>query len=117
MATLTENTVVTGPDGEARPLLKGDEVPAWAKDQVGSHLLEDGDDAEPTPYREQKLADLKAEIARRNEGRDEDQKINPEGRASIESYAAALEADDTRQAETSPSTGDGDDGGSGGSGS
>lgn len=113
MAKLKDNTIVNDENGQPRSLLAGVEVPAWAKDQIGDHLLEGGDDAEPTAYRGQKLADLKAEIVRRNEGRDEDAKINPEGRASIESYAAALEADDKAQAEADESAGDGGDGGSG----
>jgi len=109
MATVTDNTWVVDPaDGGPKLLLAGDDVPAWAKDQVGSHLVEGGDDAEPTPYAEQSFADLKAELARRNEGRADEDKVNPEGRASIASYAAALDADDAKQAAASGSTGAGD---------
>ena len=108
MAKLTENTVVTDENGQPRSLLAGEDVPAWAKSQVGSHLVDGQDDDEdgPAPYRERKMADLKAEIDRRNEDREDDAKIDPEGRASIDSYAAALEADDAAQAAKS------DDGGS-----
>lgn len=109
MAKLMQNTVVRGPNGEPKPLEAGDDVPAWATDQVGEHLLDDSD-AGPTPYREQKMADLKAEIARRNQGRSEADQINPEGRASIESYAEALEADDKAQAEADSGSGGGGSG-------
>jgi hypothetical protein len=110
MATLKSNTVVIDSNGQAVSLLEGADLPSWAKDQVGDHLLDDGSsssssdggDAGPKPYSEWKFADLKAEITSRNEGRAEEDKINPEGSASIKSYAAALEADDAaRVASTS----------------
>jgi len=112
MATVTDNTWVVDPtDSTPKLLLAGADVPTWAKDQIGAHLLEGGADAEPTPYGEQKFADLKAEIARRNEGREDADKINPEGAASLKSYAAALEADDALQA----AAGDSDSGSGSGS--
>lgn len=39
MSKLNDNTLVLR-DGAPVSLLKGDEVPAWAKDQVGDHLIE-----------------------------------------------------------------------------
>lgn len=118
MAKLTENTWVEDPKTGAPKFLKeGDVVPTWAADQVGSHLIDDSDD-EPTGYRAQKLKDLKAEIDKRNVDRSEADKVNPEGRASIESYALALEADDAKAADGEPEAdgagtgdpGDGDEG-------
>jgi hypothetical protein len=41
MAKLNDNTLVLR-DGAPVSLLKGDDVPDWAKDQVGDHLLEGG---------------------------------------------------------------------------
>lgn len=99
MAKLKGNTVVVDENGASVSLLAGEDLPSWAAAQVGDHLVEGGEDAEPTPYREQKMADLKAEIDRRNEGRSDEDKIDPEGRASIESYAAALDADDAKSAD------------------
>lgn len=43
MATLNDNTLVLR-DGAPVSLLKGDEVPDWAKGQVGDHLIEGKDD-------------------------------------------------------------------------
>lgn len=106
MAKLTGNTVVVGPDGQARTLLEGDDVPAWAADQVGDHLLDDSESG-PSPYRDRKLVELKAEIDRRNADRADENKVDPQGRASIESYAAALEADDLAQQEPAGSRGSG----------
>jgi hypothetical protein len=112
MARLTDNTWVRNPKTGGMVLLeKGDDVPAWAADDVGEHLLEGGADAELTPYREQKLGDLQAAVAERNEGRSEEDQVKPEKR-SIEAFAAALEADDAKQAASSG--GDAGDGGSGG---
>lgn len=114
MAKVTESTWVVGENGAPKFLDKGTDVPAWAADQVGGHLL---DESEPTAYRDQKMGDLKVEIERRNADRPEDQRINPEGRASIESYAVALEADDAAQAEPPDQGGGGEsEPGSGGGG-
>lgn len=102
MAKLSENTVVVDDDGKATVILAGEDVPSWATKQIGSHLLDgqddDEDDDAPKPYRERKMADLKDEIDRRNADRTDETKIDPEGRASIESYSAALDADDAAQA-------------------
>jgi hypothetical protein len=111
MARLTDNTWLRNPKtGQMQLLEKGEDVPAWAVDDIGDHLLEGGADAEPTPYREQSFADLQAAVAERNAGRSEEDQIKPDKR-SIDAYAAALEADDARQADA------GGDAGSGGSGS
>lgn len=116
MAKLNANTVVVGEDGQAVSLLEGATVPAWATKQVGKHLLAD-ESAEAVPYREQKLAELKKEIEGRNASRGDDAKITPQGRVSVESYAAALEADDAAQTATSSEdgAGSGEDPGAGGS--
>lgn len=97
MASVTDNTWVVDSAGAPVLLEKGDDVPAWAADQVGDHLLEGGSDAEPTPYEEQKIADLKAEVDRRNTERDPEGEsyIRPEGRKQAD-LAAALRADDER---------------------
>lgn len=42
MATLNANTAVVHPEtGEAKVLLAGQDVPEWAADLVGDHLLAD----------------------------------------------------------------------------
>jgi hypothetical protein len=96
---LRENTVVVDESGAAVPLLADSEVPDWAESQVGDHLLEaeDGSEAEDGdgPYEGVNVKTLKAEIARRNEGRDADQHIVPEGARRPE-LVAALVADDER---------------------
>jgi hypothetical protein len=112
MAKLIANTVVVDESGASVSLLKGATVPAWATKQVGDHLL---NESEATPYSEQKMADLKKEVDRRNATRAQEDYINPEGRASVASYAAALEADDKAQADSSDDGGD--DSGSGDTGS
>jgi hypothetical protein len=113
MARLTDNTWIRNPKTGGMLLLeKGDDLPAWAVDDVGEHLLEGGADAEPTPYREQKLGDLQAAVAERNEGRSEEDQIKPEKR-SIEAFAVALEAADARPAAADSGDGGGDDDGSG----
>ena len=43
MAKLTANTCVSGPEGIPVVLMAGDEVPDWATDLVGEHLLDEGD--------------------------------------------------------------------------
>lgn len=40
MAKLAVNVVLEGPDGAPVALLEGDEVPDWAKDEIGDHCLE-----------------------------------------------------------------------------
>lgn len=101
MTKLIENTVIAGQDGTPVALAAGDDVPEWAADQIGAHLLDidEDEDTGPVPYAKRKLADLKAEVDQRNADRD------PEGEGYIRSekqtiaaLAEALEADDARQA-------------------
>lgn len=40
MAKLAVNVVLLGPDGAPFVLHEGDEVPDWAKDEIGGHCLE-----------------------------------------------------------------------------
>lgn len=53
--------------------------------------------APPTGYAALTSADLRAEIARRNDARDEESRIVPDGRKNVD-LVAALEADDAAQA-------------------
>lgn len=47
---LAVNVLVVGEDGSPHALYAGDEVPAWAKDQVGDHCFDaDRDDADEAP--------------------------------------------------------------------
>lgn len=94
-----------GPDDE--------KIPGWAKKQMGDHVWDDQDedaDEAPTPaappapgedagdvYDQLLKADLNAEIDRRNQGRDDDQLIKPEGTKN-DALIAALRADDQAQA-------------------
>lgn len=71
----------------------------------------------PVPYADRKLKDLKAEIENRNKSRDAEHQVVIDGRATVASAAAALEADDAATAaraevddETNGSGGDGGDG-------
>lgn len=50
MAKLTANTIVTHPDsGAPTVLFEGADVPAWAKDLVGSHLTAPEKPAKASP--------------------------------------------------------------------
>lgn len=96
---LSANTVVANPaSGDIVPLLAGSRLPDWAEGLVANHLLIPdsepvADDAPEVSYKKWKKADLLAEIAARNEGRDEDEMIKPESDKN-EALVAALEADD-----------------------
>lgn len=63
----------------------------------GYRVVPEGE-AEPTGYHAQKAADLKVELDRRNEARDEETRIVPAGRKQSD-LADALKADDAAQAE------------------
>lgn len=90
MGRLNANTVVMR-GYEAVSLAQGDEVPEWAADQVGEHLLEQ------QGYDTQSVADLKAEVERRNADREDDGKVVPAS-AKKADLVAALVADDEAQA-------------------
>lgn len=95
MATLTQNTLVRKPDtGEVVVLNAGEDVPEWAVSQVGSHLTSDevDDNVEDGGYESMTVADLRAEIESRNEGREEGDLIPSDGKKA--DLVAALAADD-----------------------
>lgn len=95
MATLTQNTLVRKPDtGEVVVLNAGEDVPEWAVSQVGSHLTSDevDDNVEDGGYESMTVADLRAEIESRNEGREEEDLIPSDGKKA--DLVAALAADD-----------------------
>lgn len=95
MATLTQNTLVRKPDtGEVVVLNAGEGVPEWAVSQVGSHLTSDevDDNVEDGGYESMTVADLRAEIESRNEGREEEDLIPSDGKKA--DLVAALAADD-----------------------
>lgn len=118
MPKVTDNTWVVGENGAPVLLAEGDDVPAWATAQVGAHLLDGDAGAEdigdgPVAYADRRVADLEAEIDRRNADRDPegDSYIRPEGSGRNgavvkDDLVAALEADDAAQAD--PGSGDGE---------
>lgn len=91
MATVTDNTIVVNPEtGAAVVLAAGADVPEWAEDMVGDHLVEVGADGD---YQAMKVAALKLEIERRNDDREDDKKIVPDG-TKKDDLVAALTKDD-----------------------
>lgn len=95
MATLTQNTLVRKPDtGEVVVLNAGEDVPEWAVSQVGGHLTSDevDDNGGEGVYESMTVADLRAEIESRNEGREEENLIPSDGKKA--DLVAALAADD-----------------------
>lgn len=120
---------VADEDGIVHHFDPGDEVPKWAAKQITNPKAwgdsadsdaastvggagdgdtspapanGDGDSADATtkPYSKWKKDDLQAEVARRNEGRDDDDLIVVEGKGNVPDLAAALEGDDVAQADT-----------------
>ena len=96
MARLKHSVVLRRPtDGGVQGFAAGDEVPEWASGLVGEHLLEAGGepgDGDQGGYGSMTVSELKAEIAARNEGRDEADLVPDEGKKA--DLVAALEADD-----------------------
>jgi hypothetical protein len=89
MAVLNGNTIVVNPEtGAGVVLLAGDEVPDWAESLIGDHLVDDSSAA----YESMKVAELKAEIDKRNDGREDDALLPVEGKK--DDLVAVLEADD-----------------------
>lgn len=88
--------VVRHPDTSAPTALLADqEVPDWATDLVHADDLVGSDDSggeDATGYEAKTVAELKAEIAGRNEGREDEAKIPASGNKP--DLVAALEADD-----------------------
>ena len=92
MATLKATTVVAHPQTGAPTVLEaGSEAPKWADGILGEHLF-----AVAQGYADQKVSDLRSEIDRRNESREDDAKIPSDGNKA--DLVAALEADDATQA-------------------
>lgn len=90
MARLSQNTLVRNPEtGEISVLNAGTEVPKWAADMVGEHVL-DGDTG--SDYSGMRKAELVKEIKQRNEIRDEVNHLSTEG--TVAELVAVLEADD-----------------------
>ena len=58
-----------------------------------------GSDGTQKPYEKWKKPDLEAEVASRNEGRDDEDLIEVEGKGTVADLAAALIADDAAHAE------------------
>lgn len=91
---------VTAPDGGAAVFGPDDELPAWASKAITNEKAwaeESGSDEEPVErsYDDMRVADLKALIGERNEGRGEDDLIPDDGvKADL---VAALEADDEQR--------------------
>lgn len=83
---LREAVAVRNPDtGQVEVLLPGTEAPDWA--EIDNEAV-----FEPSGYLAMKVDDLKAEIVRRNEGRDDADKLSTEGKKA--ELIAALAADD-----------------------
>lgn len=91
---------VTAPDGGAAVFGPDDELPAWASKAITNEKAwaeESGSDEEPVErsYDDMRVADLKALIGERNEGRGEADLIPDDGvKADL---VAALEADDEQR--------------------
>ena len=91
MSGLKYTLVVRNPEGSAVALLAGAEVPELAADLVRPEDFEDFEEVKP--FSKWKVDDLRAEVARRNEGRSEDAQIADGTKAEL---VAALEADDAK---------------------
>lgn len=103
MAKLNTHVHVVNPKGEPVVLKPGEDVPAWAEKAITNPKVwadgpkvdksDGGQGAEVSIYADLKGPDLKAEIKRRNEDRDDDAKITPASNKNAD-LIAALEADD-----------------------
>lgn len=99
--------VATQEDGSALYLYQGAPVPSSLPDAEVKRLKDGGfigkvakTDAgeESEPYKGVNVADLKSEIEKRNEGREDDKKIVPAEPGNRPELVAALVADDEAQA-------------------
>ena len=89
---LASTVWVTHPDtGAAVRFVPGDTLPGWAEKAIPNAKAWTDDDAH-ADYRGMKVADLRALIEDRNEGRDESALIPDDGNKA--DLVAALEADD-----------------------
>lgn len=104
MAKLNTHVHVVNPKGEPVVLKPGEDVPAWAEKAITNPKVwadgpkadkggDAGQGAGDSVYADLKAADLKAEIERRNDGREDDAKITPASNKNAD-LIAALEADD-----------------------
>ena len=102
---LATSVRVTDDGGRHVVIAAGDDVPAWASKQIVNPKAWDGDapeaktiDAGEDPaaegYESKTVADLRAEIKARNEGRDDESRVSGDGNKA--DLIAALEADDGR---------------------
>lgn len=124
MAKLAYYVHVEDDKGEPHVFGPDDDVPAWAVKKITndsawadgkapksdsakseksdkSKASSSDSDGEPVPYAKRKKADLEAEVAKRNEGRADDDVIVVEGKGTVADLAAALEGDDAAQADSS----------------
>jgi hypothetical protein len=100
--------------GEVHVFGPEDDVPGWARKKITNRSAwadtadadADGDgdaddpDEEVKPYAKWLKADLEAEVTARNEGREDDALIVVGGTGKVADLAAALDADDVKQADT-----------------
>lgn len=102
---LATSVRVTDECGRHVVIAAGDDVPAWASKQIVNPKAWDGDapDTEKTDaagepaaegYESKTVAELRAEIKARNEGRDDESRVSGDGNKA--DLIAALEADDGR---------------------
>ena len=103
---LATSVRVTDDGGRHVVIAAGDDVPAWASKQIVNPKAWDGDDApeaktidageDPASegYESKTVAELRAEIKARNEGRDDESRVSGDGNKA--DLIAALEADDGR---------------------
>ena len=102
---LATSVRVTDEGGRHVVIAAGDDVPAWASKQIVNPKAWGGDapeaktiDAGEEPaaegYESKTVAELRAEIKARNEGRDDESRVSGDGNKA--DLIAALEADDGR---------------------
>ena len=102
---LATSVRVTDEGGRHVVIAAGDDVPAWASKQIVNPKAWGGDPPEPETtnadgepategYESKTVADLRAEIKARNEGRDDESRVSGDGNKA--DLIAALEADDGR---------------------
>ena len=102
---LATSVRVTDDGGRHVVIAAGDEVPAWASKQIVNPKAWGGDPPEPEKtdadgepaaegYESKTVAELRAEIKARNEGRDDESRVSGDGNKA--DLIAALEADDGR---------------------
>ena len=102
---LATSVRVTDEGGRHVVIAAGDDVPAWASKPIVNPKAWGGDapeaemtnaDGEPAAegYESKTVAELRAEIKARNEGRDDESRVSADGNKA--DLIAALEADDGR---------------------